>query len=188
MGRLNKILLLVFIVLVALTGFEVLFFIFFKTKPSNLAKPMAPSQSQSTETKNSDAVICNNELMNKCNKLLFPSPSVNQAINEEELMSLRVLRKSVVKSSVINYTYEGIISEVSYTKDSEKTNLVRFRIRGGSGDSNSFTYTDLPFLTVRKNNDPNKNFFLLKNGDKINVGVEFDLISRKYIKIDIQVM
>ncbi|MDO8610913.1 MAG: hypothetical protein Q7R95_10310, partial [bacterium] len=120
-------------------------------------------------------------------KKLFPSPEPGQALNEGNLMNLRVLRKGIVKSSSITYQITGIIKEIEYLqKDNNKA--IRFTLEADNGDHNNFQYPVQPYVNVKNAQNKKVDLFSLKKGDKITGSIVYEMMNGTYIGIDIVIL
>lgn len=169
----NKIIFVIFFILLIVTGIEIYFFFFSQVKTINKLSPITTTQTPLLISRTpSPAPII--------------APSVkNQAFNRDELSSLFPIKKGVVKSSTIISEFQGNIIEIDSKGgivpiDKFKYKL-KIRIKGGSEDTNTFYFSNNEVNKIKVfylNKDQKIPFALnkLNIGDKISLKTTSDLL------------
>jgi len=120
-------------------------------------------------------------------KSLFPSSMPDQALNEGNLLNLRVLKKGIVKSSILKYQIVGMIEKVEYlTKDNNSA--IRFVLKADNGDKNTFQYPEKPYVTVKDVENEKIGLFSIKETDKVAIDVAYEMMNGTYISINMQIL
>jgi len=176
----NKVLVIIFIILLTITGVELFYFFFYQPKSINKPGPITNQPPSPTPQ-----IISSEE---------------NQAFNKKTLDNLLFLKKGIVKSSLLTTEYQGSIIEID---DKGGTNSagqfeykLKIKIKSDSGDTNSFYYNDSEINKIKVfylDKDQKTPYFLnkLKVGDKILIkdiynlleNIDNNLIEEEIIKL-----
>lgn len=175
----------IFFVLILLVVGEIVYYFFILTQNSqNKNTPLLTNPTSilipTLELKPELSENC----LQKCS-LLYPSPFPDQAIKELEFASLRALKKDILKSTLVQYTYEGTITKVEYGKFND-TPTVRFSIKSPSNNQNNFYYPQKPYLEI-KDKTGTLNFNALKVGQHVKADVNYDILNGVYTKIALNI-
>jgi len=178
MSKTNKVLIIIFFVLLVITLGEIGYYFFYQ--------PVNKSASTTNQSPSPTPQTISSEK--------------NQAINKDTLDNLLFLKKGIVKSSLLTTEYQGSIIEID---DKGGTNSagqfeykLKIKIKSDSGDTNSFYYNDSEINKIKVfylDKDQKTPYFLnkLKVGDKILIkdiynlleNIDNNLIEEEIIKL-----
>jgi hypothetical protein len=166
--KLNSLLLVIALILVGAIGFEV--FLYVKSTPE-----LANQPALSTKPTSSD--FCFSQEVDDCLAMLLPQKNPNQAVSENVLKSLRVLKKEVTKQATIDYRLEGELSQVKQSPNPNNPFLF-FSIKNGKY-SNSFNLPEKSLIIVKKTDQTKQTAADLQKGMKVTFVRKWDLINNQ---------
>lgn len=122
-----------------------------------------------------------------CKSVFFPSSDKNQAFGEDQLNNLRVLRKSLIRNSTLNYQLVGRLQYVRIVEE-QPVPKIKFNLIGDENQLTNFTYTESSILTVKSKEGNIISLLDLKKDETISIDVEFDMLQEAYLKVEISVL
>jgi len=114
------------------------------------------------------------DILNCYNKI-YPTSNKNQALSDEDLTSLRVLKKGVTKEAIISYRLEGKITKANIVNYSKTGAQLDFTIQV-QGNSNYFSIPT-SWLKILDNDDRSElSVADVKKDNNVIYETEWDLI------------
>ncbi|MFA5770291.1 MAG: hypothetical protein WC894_02240 [Patescibacteria group bacterium] len=164
----NRILKIIFFVLLIVTVGELFYFFVYQPSKNNVVKKTSLTAINQLPSPTSIATL----------------PIEDQAFNQDVLNNLLLLRKDIVKSSTIINEYQGTIIEIDLKEnplDGQTNRQLKIRIKSDLGNANSFYYNndEIDKIKVFNLNNGQKEQYSLDKliiGDKILVKTSYNLL------------